>query len=142
MKISKRSYLCIPITSMLLLIAFLLLARLVRGQSKDVLVVEITAKKYEYSIAPVHIKIGTRVQLKITAVDHDHGFKIATVPDGASPNDPAGVIFTSPHDCWQLQKGETTTIDLLARTPGTYTFRCCHVCGLGHKGMKSQIVVD
>jgi heme/copper-type cytochrome/quinol oxidase subunit 2 len=142
MKISKRSCLCIAIASMLLLIAFLSLTRLVRGQSKDVLVVEITAKKYEYSIAPVHIKIGTRVQLKITAVDHDHGFKIATVPDGAPPNDPAGIIFTSPQDCWQLQKGETTTIDLLAQTPGTYTFRCCHVCGLGHKGMKSQIVVD
>jgi heme/copper-type cytochrome/quinol oxidase subunit 2 len=142
MKISKRSCLCILIASMLSLITFLSRTRPAQGQNHDVAAIEIIAKKYEYSISPVHMKIGTRVQLKITAVDHDHGFKIATIPDGASPNDPAGLIFTYPQDCWQLHKGETTTIDLLAQTRGTYTFRCCLTCGLGHKGMKGQIVVD
>jgi heme/copper-type cytochrome/quinol oxidase subunit 2 len=88
------------------------------------------------------VKAGTKVQLKITATDHDHGFKIETVPDGAMPKDTAGLIFSSAQDCWQLKKGETTTIAFLAQTPGTYTFRCCHTCGLGHKGMKGQIVVD
>jgi GTP-binding protein HflX len=38
----------------------------------------------------VHVKAGTKVQLKITAIDHDHGFKIATVRDGALPNGTAG----------------------------------------------------
>jgi heme/copper-type cytochrome/quinol oxidase subunit 2 len=142
MKIANRSCLCILFASLLALIAVLSLTRPAQGQNQDVSAIEIIAKKYEYSISPVHMNIGTRVQLKITAGDHDHGFKIATVPDGASPNDPAGLIFTSRQDCWQLQKGETTTIDLLAQTRGTYTFRCCHTCGLGHKGMKGQIVVD
>jgi cytochrome c oxidase subunit 2 len=105
-------------------------------------VIELTAKKYEYSSSPVHVKSGTKVQLKITATDHDHGFKILAVPDGAPPNGADGLVFSSAQECWQLKKGETTTIEFLAQTPGTYTFKCCHTCGLGHRGMKGQIVVD
>jgi cytochrome c oxidase subunit 2 len=141
-KIAKRSALYVFGASLLTLSMFLSLSRSVWAQTQDVQVIEITAKKYEYSISPVHVKAGTKVQLKITATDHDHGFKIATVPDGAQPKGAAGLIFNSEQDCWQLKKGETTTIDFLTQTPGTYTFRCCHTCGLGHKGMKGQIVVD
>jgi cytochrome c oxidase subunit II len=111
-------------------------------QDHETQVIELTAKKYEYSPSPVHIKAGTNVQLKITATDHDHGFKISTLPDGFESNGTAGLIFASPQDCWQLKKGETTTIEFLVQTPGTYTFKCCHTCGLGHRGMKSQIIVD
>lgn len=105
-------------------------------------VIEVTAKKYEYSPAPIHVKSGTKIQLKITAADHDHGFSISTVPDGSDSNGSAGLVFTSSQECWQLKKGETTTIEFVAQTPGTYSFKCCHVCGLGHRGMKSQLVVD
>jgi len=52
------------------------------------------------------------------------------------------IVFTSSEDCWQLKKGETTTIEFLAYTPGTYTFKCCHTRGLGHRGMKGQIIVE
>jgi cytochrome c oxidase subunit 2 len=105
-------------------------------------VIEVTAKKYEYSPAPIHVKSGANILLKITATDHDHGFSILTVPDGPGPNSSAGLVFTSPEDCWQLKEGETTTIEFLAQAPGTYSFKCCHVCGFGHRGMKGQLVVD
>jgi len=141
-KTAKRSHLSILVLSLVALAMFLSLSRLVRAQNQNALVIEITAKKYEYSISPVHVKIGTKVQLKVTATDHDHGFKIAAVSDGSAPNGTGGLIFTSAQDCWQLKKGETTTIDFLAQTAGTYTFKCCHTCGLGHRGMKGQIVVD
>jgi heme/copper-type cytochrome/quinol oxidase subunit 2 len=141
-KFAKRSALCILSASLLALGMFLSLSRSLGAQKQEVQVIEITAKKYEYSISPVHVKAGTKVQLNITATDHDHGFKIGSVPDGAMAKDTAGLIFTSAQDCWQLKKGERTTIDFLAQTPGTYTFRCCHTCGLGHKGMKGEIVVD
>jgi cytochrome c oxidase subunit 2 len=114
----------------------------VLAQDQNVQVIELTAKKYEYSPSPVHVKAGIKVQLKITATDHDHGFKIGAVPDDAQANGTAGLILSSPQDCWQLKKGETTTIEFLAQTAGAYTFRCCHTCGLGHRGMKGQIVVD
>jgi heme/copper-type cytochrome/quinol oxidase subunit 2 len=112
------------------------------GQNTGLQVIEVTAKKYEYSPAPIHVKSGTKIQLKITAADHDHGFSIVTVPDGADSNAGAGLVFTSPQECWQLKKGETTTIEFLAQTPGTYSFKCCHTCGFGHRGMKGLLVVD
>jgi heme/copper-type cytochrome/quinol oxidase subunit 2 len=112
------------------------------AQNQEVQVIELTAKKYEYSLSPVHVKAGTKVLLKITAVDHDHGFKIVTVADGSESNSKAGLVFSTPQDCLLLKKGETTTIEFVAQTRGTYPFRCCHTCGLGHRGMKSEIVVD
>jgi cytochrome c oxidase subunit II len=112
------------------------------AQNDSALAIEVTAKKYEYSPATIHVKSGAKIQLKITAADHDHGFSIATAPDGAGSNGSIGLVFTSPQDCWQLKRGETTTIEFLAQTSGTYSFKCCHVCGLGHRGMKGQLVVD
>ncbi len=120
---------------------FLSLSGSVRSQGQGLRVIDVTAKKYEYSISPVHVKVGTKVQLKITATDHDHGFRLGAVPDGAANSAP-GLIFASAQECWQLKKGETTMIEFLAQTPGTYTFKCCHSCGLGHKGMKGQIIVE
>jgi cytochrome c oxidase subunit II len=114
----------------------------VLAEDQKVQVIELTAKKYEYLGSPAHVKVGTKVQLKITASDHDHGFKIHPTPDGVDSTGSAGLVFTSPQECWQLKKGETTTIEFLAQAPGTYTFKCCHRCGLGHGGMKGQIVVD
>jgi cytochrome c oxidase subunit 2 len=141
-KIAKRFPLSIVPKSLLSLATLLSLSASVRAQVQGAQVIEVTAKKYEYSSSPVHVKNGTKVQLKITATDHDHGFRISAVPDGAQRNGAAGLIFSSSQECWQLNKGETTTIEFLAQTPGTYTFKCCHTCGLGHRGMKGQIVVD
>lgn len=112
------------------------------GENAGIQVIEVTAKKYEYSPAPIHVKSGTKIQLKITAIDHDHGFSIVTVPDGAASNATWGLVFASPQECWQLKKGETTTIEFLAQAPGTYSFKCCHTCGFGHRGMKGLLVVD
>jgi heme/copper-type cytochrome/quinol oxidase subunit 2 len=114
----------------------------ITAQDQQVQVVELKAKKYEYVPSPVHVRAGTKVQLKITAVDHDHGFKITTVPNGAEKSGKPGLVLASPQDCWQLKKGETTTIELFAQTPGTYPFWCCHRCGLAHKDMKGEIVVE
>jgi len=141
-KLAKHSLLTVLPSSLMGLALWFSMPPSVRAQTQDVQVVEITAKKYEYSNSPIHVKSGTKVQLKITAADHDHGFKISAVPDGALPNGADGLIFTSAQECWQLKKGETTTIEFLAQTPGTYTFKCCHTCGLGHKGMKGQIIVE
>jgi heme/copper-type cytochrome/quinol oxidase subunit 2 len=137
--------LVLPLGITTFLVAFsvhLLQPRPIRAQDQQVQVLELKAKKYEYVPSPVHAKAGTKVQLKITAVDHDHGFKITTVPNGAESTGKPGLVLTSPQDCWLIKKGETTTIEFFAQTPGIYEFHCCHLCGMGHKGMKSEIVVD
>jgi heme/copper-type cytochrome/quinol oxidase subunit 2 len=112
------------------------------AQNQEFQVVEVTAKKYEYSGSPIHVKLGAKVQLKINATDHDHGFTIATVPDGSALSGTPGLVFTSAQDCWLLKKGESTIIEFLAQAPGSYSFKCCRTCGLGHRGMKGQIIVD
>lgn len=120
------------------------LVRAHKQQEQNVQVIQMTAKKYEYSPSPVHVKQGTKVELKITAIDRDHGFTIATVPEGADQTTPAGLEFTSPQDkdSWKLKKGKETTIKFVARTAGTYQFRCSAPCGWGHGRMKGQLVVD
>jgi heme/copper-type cytochrome/quinol oxidase subunit 2 len=110
--------------------------------AQEVKVIQIDAKKYEFSGSPLHIKKGTKVQLKVTATDREHGVKITGIPDGGDSNTPQGLILASPQECWKIKKGETATIEFVAKTSGTYTFKCCVDCGLGHHRMKGQIIVD
>ena len=105
-------------------------------------VIELTAKKYEYGQSIIHVKQGARVQLKFTALDRKHGFKISPYPDGAGTQGPVGLEFASPQDCWKLEKGQVTTIEFVAKSAGTYSFKCCVFCGFGHKGMHGQLIVD
>jgi len=121
MKISK-----IVVLTFSLLTFFLLLAQ-ARDSSGATGVHEIpmTAKKYEYTPSSIHVKKGEHVRLLITAVDHDHGFKL-----------PAFDIQQ------ELRKGETTTVEFTPDKAGTFRFACSHVCGFGHRGMKAELVVE
>jgi cytochrome c oxidase subunit II len=111
-----------------------------QASTQDVKVFEVSAKKYEYNPSSIHVKQGTKVQLRITATDHTHGFKIAA--DGSDKNGGPGLAFTSPQDCWKIEKGQSSTIEFVAQTAGTSSFKCCVKCGLGHAGMKGQLIVD
>ena len=104
-------------------------------------VIEMTAKKYDFTPTP-HVKVGQHFQLKVTATDHDHGLDIDMVSDGAAKDTPPGLVADSPEKCWKVKKGGTITIDLTAHAPGTYTIKCCVDCGMGHRHMKGQIVVE
>jgi heme/copper-type cytochrome/quinol oxidase subunit 2 len=110
--------------------------------TEGVQVIEVTAKKYEFNPSPIHVKQGTRVQLKITATDHAHGFRIKLLPDGADTKGNAGLVFSSSQDCQKIEKGQTATVEFVAQTPGTYPFRCCTRCGWHHRAMKGQLIVE
>jgi cytochrome c oxidase subunit II len=109
---------------------------------QEVQVIEISAKKYEYSPSPIRVKRGAKVQLKITALDRAHGFKINLSPDGSDKKSDVGLIFSSSDDCFKLEKGIPTVVEFVARTPGAYSFHCCNRCGIGHGGMKGQLLVE
>jgi len=115
-----------------------------RAQDQEARVIQVTAKKYEFSPSVVHVKAGTKVQLEISAIDTDHGFKSATVPDGADPSTRLGLEFSPPQGRagWKLKKDQMITIEFLAKTPGRYEFRCSVACGIHHGRMKAQLVVD
>ena len=109
---------------------------------QGVQVIEVTAKKYEYTPSPIHVKLGAKVQLKITSLDKTHGFKINLYPDGSDAKGDPGLIFSSKEDCFKIEKGTPIIVEFEARTPGTYSFHCCNRCGIGHGGMKGQLIVE
>jgi len=113
-------------------------------EDQDVQVIPITAKKYKFSPSAVHVKAGMRIQLKITAIDRDHGFKISVVPEGADAPIHPGLEFDPPqgNNGSKLKKSEETKIEFIAKTAGTYEFRCSVACGIHHGRMKGQLVVD
>jgi cytochrome c oxidase subunit II len=109
---------------------------------QGVQVIEVTAKKYEYNPSPIRVKSGAKVQLKITSLDKTHGFKINLYPDGSEAKGDPGLIFSSTDDCFRIETRVPTVVEFVAHTPGTYSFHCCNRCGLGHGGMKGQLVVE
>lgn len=111
-------------------------------QSAGVQVIEVTAKKYEFAPNPIHVKQGTKVQLKITATDHAHGFQIELVPEGADKNATPGLQFSSDKKCYKIEKHQTETVEFVAQTAGTYHFKCCVDCGFHHRSMKGELIVD
>lgn len=108
--------------------------------AESVQTIDVTARKYEFIPPAIRVKQGTRVQLKITATDHTHGFQISETPQGSEGK--AGLIFSSPQECHKIEKGQTATIEFVAQTPGTYPFKCCVHCGLHHRSMKGELVVE
>lgn len=105
-------------------------------------VIQVTAKKYDFNPSPIRVKQGVKVQLKITASDHAHGFRISPYPEGAEGGPKAGLIFSSAEGCVKLEKGQTATVEFVAQTPGTYHFKCCVHCGWRHGSMKGELIVE
>jgi len=140
-----RSFLLVPVVmaATLALISGTAARRSVLSPAatEGVQVIEVSAKKYEFDPSPIRVKQGTRVQLKITATDHAHGFKIADIADGATPGGKPGLVFSSPQDCLKIEEGKTETVEFVAQTAGTYSFRCCVHCGWHHRGMKGELIV-
>lgn len=87
--------------------------------------IQMTARKYQFEPPVVTVKQGTHVKLVITAVDHDHGFKLAAYNIDQ-----------------KLPKGVPTSVEFTADKAGTFSFNCSVFCGLGHSKMKGQLVVE
>ncbi len=132
--------LSIAVAAMLILTGDVV-ARSSNPSPDDVQVITVTAKKYEFDPSPIRVKQGTKVQLKITAMDHAHGFSIQEVAEGDSSGKP-GLVFSSPRGCVKIEEGQTATVEFVAQTPGTYSFRCCVHCGWHHRSMKGEIIVE
>ncbi len=112
------------------------------GDPAQVKVIEMTAKKYEYSPSEIHVKKGTRVRLKVRALDRTHGFKIKPFSEGAAKGAQPGLRLVEQQDNWKIEKQQERVIEFVAERAGTYLFKCSVFCGLGHGGMKGKLVVE
>jgi cytochrome c oxidase subunit II len=87
--------------------------------------VEMTAKKFEFNPAEVHVKQGTLVTLEVQSIEGTHGIAIGLFGIDES-----------------LPQGEKKTIRFYAAEKGEIPFSCSHFCGLGHFSMKGKFIVE
>jgi cytochrome c oxidase subunit 2 len=87
-------------------------------------VIEISAKKYEFSPSQVTLKKGEPVILRLTSTDRIHGFMSRALK-----------VDTD------IIPGKTMDIAVTPATAGTFMVICDHYCGTGHGNMKMKFTV-
>ncbi|HET9180960.1 MAG TPA: cupredoxin domain-containing protein [Candidatus Angelobacter sp.] len=105
-------------------------------------VIEVSARKYEFTPNVIHVKDGARVELKVHSIDATHGIKLSLYPEGSKDKSSPGLLFDNPKDNGKVEKGKDQVLTFVAQRPGTYDFKCSKFCGFGHHRMKGKLVVD
>jgi cytochrome c oxidase subunit 2 len=105
-------------------------------------VIEISAKKYDFTPAEIHVKKGEKIELKVHSVHETHGVKLTLYPEGAKDKGAPGLVLDQPAENGKVTKGTDQVIDFTAQEPGTYNFVCAKFCGFGHDKMKGKLIVE
>ena len=87
-------------------------------------VIEISAKKFEFTPPEITLKKGEPVILRLTSEDRTHGFLVKPLKIDAD-----------------IVPGKPTEVALTPATAGSYTVICDHYCGTGHGNMKLKMTV-
>jgi cytochrome c oxidase subunit 2 len=87
-------------------------------------VIQITAKRFEYSPKEITVKKGVPVVLEFTSLDRLHGFNCPGL----------GIRM-------DIRPGKANRLRFVPEKVGTFPFHCDNFCGSGHEGMKGTIIV-
>ncbi len=87
-------------------------------------IIQISAKRFEYSPKDITVKKGVPVVFQFTSLDRLHGFNCP------------GLKIRS-----DIPSGKTTILRFVPDKAGTFPFHCDNFCGTGHEGMKGTITV-
>jgi cytochrome c oxidase subunit 2 len=87
-------------------------------------VIQITAKRFEYSPKNITVKKGIPVVLEFKSLDRLHGF------------DCPGLGIRS-----DIPPQKVTILRFVPQKVGTFPFHCDNFCGSGHEGMAGTITV-
>jgi cytochrome c oxidase subunit 2 len=112
------------------------------SQNQAPQIIEVSAKKYEFTPSQIHVKQGTRVELKVHSEDETHGIKISVYAEGTKDKGKPGLLFDHPDENGKVAKGVDQVLNFVALEPGTYDFKCAKLCGFGHDRMKGQLIVE
>jgi len=104
------------------LIAVVIGGHLIAAENEQV--IQITAKRFEYSPKEITLKKGVPVVLEFTSLDRLHGF-----------NCPGLKLRMD------IRPGKVNTLRFTPDKAGTFPFHCDNFCGSGHEGMKGTIIV-
>ncbi|MGD0918392.1 MAG: cupredoxin domain-containing protein [Thermodesulfobacteriota bacterium] len=118
MKSAKSRLLIIGISMMLFLTGTYIFAE----ESEQV--IQITAKRFEYSPKEFTVKKGVPVVLQFTSLDRLHGFNCPGL----------GVRL-------DIRPGKVNTLRFVPQKSGTFPFHCDNFCGSGHEKMTGAITV-
>lgn len=88
-------------------------------------VVEITARRFQYTPSEVKLEKGVPVVLRVHSDDVTHGFFQRALGIDA-----------------EIFPGKVTDVSVTPREAGRYTVICHHFCGAGHGNMKMTVVVE
>jgi cytochrome c oxidase subunit 2 len=105
-------------------------------------VIEVSAKKYEFAPAEIHVKKGEKIELKVHSADETHGVKLNLYPEGSKAKGAPGLVLDQPAENGKVSKGVDQIVDFVAQEPGTYDFVCAKFCGFGHDRMKGKLIVE
>jgi len=110
----------------------------------DVKEIVVSAKKFEFGPSEIRVKAGSRVRLIVTSTDREHSIEINPFAEGADKKGAPGLKFDASvtKTDFKLPKGQAVQVEFTAVQAGTYSFKCDVVCGLGHRNMKGQIIVE
>jgi cytochrome c oxidase subunit 2 len=87
-------------------------------------VVEITAKRFEFSPAQITLKKGETVKFRLISQDVHHGFFLRPLKLDE-----------------EIAPGESREVTVTPNVAGTFTLICDHFCGANHGNMKMTVVV-
>jgi cytochrome c oxidase subunit 2 len=87
-------------------------------------VIEIKARKFQFSPAEITLKKGQPAILRLTTEDRTHGFLLKPLK-----------IDTD------IVPGKATDVAVTPTAIGQYTVICDHFCGSGHGNMKMKLTV-
>ena len=105
-------------------------------------VIEISAKKYEFSPSEIRVKMGERIQLKVHSVDETHGVKIDVYLEGGKDKSTPGLRFDQPEQNGKVEKNVDQVLEFVVVKEGAYEFKCAKLCGMGHGRMKGKLIVE
>ena len=88
-------------------------------------VVEVSAKRFEFTPKEIHLRAGEPVTFRLRTEDVTHGFFSRKLKLDAD-----------------VAPGQPTDVTITPDAAGTFTVICDHFCGAGHGNMKMKVVVE
>ena len=138
----KRWSLAIALASILFAASGVVTAQTAGAAPGTARVIEVTAKKYEFSPAEIRVKKGEKIELRIHSVDETHGMKIEVYAEGVKHKGTPGLVLANPEKNGKVEKNVEQVLELVAAEPGTYDFKCAKLCGMGHGRMQGKLIVE